>query len=296
MSQTLTTQSTAKASGSTTGKKRRSSQSMRRTNDPNVIERRLSQQVQRSDEAVNQLVDEILCTGEKIVGGIQDALDDLMGYDTEYAQFLLQRDEAERKRVEAQEEARKNETPLQRQQRLMREARMAARKRVRNELYRDDRTPIEKIRDAVKAINYRQACKKLDQYGLLAKPWQGCTLICLFVMMMATNMAVFGKGVDIQSAPSSYTAYCTHCNHKFEIARTQFEEFSFYDVHPQDFELQYHKKLPTYPSCPECNVVHQKLILVSRPDRDDRFLLATNPYFKMPIDQTGMEDLCKKYQ
>lgn len=313
MTQTIATQSGAvrskNRSGSSTNQAAQSSSDSSRSDrkskcrrrrrhrhSAKSIERKLSQKVDRSSESVDMLVDEVLLTGDRIGGGIQEALDDLMGYDTEYAEFLLARDEKERKHQAHQEKLRRQETPLQRQQRLMREARMATRKHVRNELYRDDRTPTEKIRDAVKSVNYRQVCKKLHQHGLLVKPWQGCTLLCLFVLMLTTNIAVFGKGTNIKAAPDSYTAYCTNCNHKYEISRQQFEEYTFYDVHPEDYHLQYHKKHPDYPVCPECKVIHQKLILVSRPDRDERFLLATNQLFKMPIDRKGMEELCNKYQ
>lgn len=259
-------------------------------------ERKLSQKVHRSEADIEKLVDEIICTGEIIAGNIQDAVDDLMGYDTEYAQFLIQRDEEERKRQAEIEKIRRAETPLQRQQRLAREARMSKRRKVQNELYRDDRTPTQKIRDFVKQLSFKKICKKLDKYGLLVQPWQAGTLACLFVLMVATNLSVMGKGTEIQTAPNSYPTYCTNCDHKYDVKRSLFEEYSFYDVHPKDFELQYQKKEPSYPACPQCGVIHQKLILVSRQDRDERFLLATNPYYQMPIDAKGMEDLCNKYQ
>lgn len=297
MTQTITPQANVKVKAPT-GKSRSGSgsRSHSKQRDPQTDERKLDQHINRSQQDIEQLVDEIICTGEQIVGGVQDALDDLMGYDTEYAQFLLHRDAEERKRQEEEEKRLKAETPLQRQQRLAREARMSKRGQVRNELYRDDRTPIQKIRDTIKNFSYRKTCKKLDQYGLLMRPWQVGTLACLMFMMIATNISVFGKGVEIQAAPSSYSAFCTSCDNHYQIPRTQFEEYSFYDVHPKDFQLQYGKKHPQFPACPKCNVVHQKLILISRPDRDERFLLATNPYFQMPIDQKGMEDLCNKYQ
>ncbi|MFG0248302.1 MAG: hypothetical protein ACF8OB_05395 [Phycisphaeraceae bacterium JB051] len=267
----------------------------RKSRDPKSLERKLLQQVERTQADIDSLVDEVICTGERIVGDIKDAVDDLMGYDSEYAQFLLQRDEEERKRLEYIEKLKRKETPLQRQQRKAREARMAKRHNVRNELYRDDRTPIQRLRDAIKSISFKQICKKLEQHGLLMQRWQAATLATLMFMMVATNLTVMGKGGDIQSAPNSYTAYCTNCNHKYSLKRSLFEEYSFYDVHPQDFKLQYHKDQPEYPACPECGVVHQKLILVSRPDRDERFLLATNPLFEMPIDQEGIQKLSEKY-
>ena len=296
MTQTITPQVSVKVSAPGDTKSSAHKKSRRKQRDPKSMERKLTQQVQRSSESVDLLVDEIICTGEQIIGGTQDALDDLMGYDTEYAQFLLERDKEERKRQAAMEKARRAETPLQRQQRLARQARMSKRSHVRNELYRDDRTPAEKIKDVIKAFSFRKVCKKLEKHGLLMRPWQACTLTCLLAMMLTTNLTVMGKGPDVMIAPNSYTAFCTHCDHKYDIKRTLFEEYSFYDVHPKDFELQYHKKQPTYPACPKCGVVHQKLILVSRYDRDDRFLLATNPYYQMPIEMAGIEALCKKYQ
>jgi transposase len=252
-------------------------------------------QVDRTQADLDNLVDEVICTGERIVGDIKDAVDDLMGYDSEYAAFLIQRDEEERKRQEYLEELRSKETPLQRQQRMAREARMAKRNNVRTELYRDDRNPIQRLRDAAKAINFKNVCRKLEQHGMLMHRWQAATLATLMFMMLATNLTVMGKGGEIQSAPNSYTTYCTHCNHKYSVKRSHFEEYSFYDVHPKDFKLQYHKDQPDYPACPECGIVHQKLILVSRPDRDERFLLATNPLYQMPIDQEGVQKLCEKY-
>lgn len=296
MTQTITPQVNVKVNASDAKKSSSRSKSRRKHRDPKTIEKKLEQKVERSSESIDMLVDEVICTGEIIVGNVQEALDDLMGYDTEYAQFLIQRDEEERKRQEEMEKKRREETPLQRQQRLAREARMSKRKMVRNELYRDDRTPVEKLKDMIKAVSFRKICKRLENHGLLMRPWQACTLMSLLVVMVATNLSVMGKGTEIQSAPSSYTAFCTQCNHKYEIARTVFEEYSFYDVHPKDFQLQYNKKQPTYPACPNCGVVHQKLILVSRHDRDERFLLATNPYFVMPIDMAGIEALCSKYQ
>ncbi len=267
----------------------------RKSRDPKSLERKLLQQVERTQADIDSLVDEVICTGERIVGDIKDAVDDLMGYDSEYAQFLLQRDEEERRRQEYLEELKRKETPLQRQQRKAREARMAKRHNVRNELYRDDRTPIQRLRDAIHAINFKKICKKLEQHGLLMQRWQAATLATLMFMMLATNLTVMGNGGEIQSAPNSYTAYCTNCDHKYSLKRSLFEEYSFYDVHPKDFKLQYHKNQPDYPACPECGVVHQKLILVSRQDRDERFLLATNPFFQMPIDQEGMQKLSEKY-
>ncbi|HAI12218.1 MAG TPA: hypothetical protein DCM28_10975 [Phycisphaerales bacterium] len=297
MTQTASPQLSVKANASNDKPhSSKSSKSRREECDPKTLEHSLDQKVERSEEALDLLIDEIICTGEKVVGGVQDALDDLMGYDTEYAQFLLQRDEEERKRQAEIEKIKRSETPLQRQQRLAREARMSKRKQVRNELYRDDRSPIDKLKDAIKSITFRKVCKKLEVYGLLMQPWQACTLVSLFVVMMMTNLSVMGKGMEIQAAPNSYTAFCTHCDNKYEIKRSLFEEYSFYDVHPKDFKLQYKKNQPDYPSCPKCEIVHQKLILVSRQDRDERFLLATNPFYKMPIDQKGFEELCNKYQ
>ncbi|MAX27381.1 MAG: hypothetical protein CMJ19_23030 [Phycisphaeraceae bacterium] len=267
----------------------------RKSRDHKSLERKLLQQVERTQADIDSLVDEVICTGERIVGDIKDAVDDLMGYDSEYAQFLLQRDEEERKRLEYIEELKRKETPLQRQQRKAREARMAKRHNVRNELYRDDRTPIQRLRDAFHSISLKKICKKLEQHGLLMQRWQAATLATLMFMMLATNLTVMGNGGEIQSAPNSYTAYCTNCDHKYSLKRSLFEEYSFYDVHPKDFKLQYHKNQPDYPACPECGVVHQKLILVSRQDRDERFLLATNPFYQMPVDQEGIQKLTEKY-
>ena len=296
MTQTASPQLSVKANASNDKPhSSKSSKSRREECDPKTLEHSLDQKVERSEEALDLLIDEIICTGEKVVGGVQDALDDLMGYDTEYAQFLLQRDEEERKRLEYIEELKRKETPLQRQQRKAREARMAKRHNVRNELYRDDRTPIQRLRDAFHSISLKKICKKLEQHGLLMQRWQAATLATLMFMMLATNLTVMGNGGEIQSAPNSYTAYCTNCDHKYSLKRSLFEEYSFYDVHPKDFKLQYHKNQPDYPACPECGVVHQKLILVSRQDRDERFLLATNPFYQMPVDQEGIQKLTEKY-
>ena len=172
----------------------------RKSRDHKSLERKLLQQVERTQADIDSLVDEVICTGERIVGDIKDAVDDLMGYDSEYAQFLLQRDEEERKRLEYIEELKRKETPLQRQQRKAREARMAKRHNVRNELYRDDRTPIQRLRDAFHSISLKKICKKLEQHGLLMQRWQAATLATLMFMMLATNLTVMGNGGEIQSA------------------------------------------------------------------------------------------------
>lgn len=271
------------------------SKSDRKNEDLEGIEQsKLYQKVERSIEAVEDLVHEIL-EDVPVSGGIDEALDDLMGYDTEYAEFLLQRDEDERKRLDEIEKIKCAETPAQRQQRLMREARMETRRQARNELCRDERNPLEKARDFINDIDYVQIKRELNRRGLLIKPWQVCTLLCMFIVMTGTNISVFGQGIQVLKAPNNYTSYCTNCGHKYDIKRSLFEEYSFYDIHPNDFQLQYHKALPEYPACSECNIVHQKLILVARPDRDERFLLATNATFQMPINQKEVEKLCAKY-
>jgi len=292
MSQTFTTRSTVCTSGS----KRPKSKRPRKIKDPKVIEQKLAQKVARSDNAVEKIVDEVLLTSGNVGGGMSEAFDDMMGYDSEYAKFLLKRDQKKRDRLAAIEKARRAETPAQRQQRRMREERLAARKHIHNELYRDDRTLLEKVRDLVIAIDITKITQVLDRMGLLIKPWQCCTLICMFAIMLTTNIAVFGKTGGIQIAPDSYQTFCTNCSEKYDTPRTQYEEFSFYGIHPENFKLQYNKNQPNYPACPKCNVVHQKLILVARPDRDDRFLLATNSTFKMPINEKEVQKLCDKYQ
>ena len=275
-------------------RKKRSKSRCQSVDFAGIEQNKLYQKVERSIEAVEDLVNEIL-EDVPVSGGIDEALDDLMGYDTEYAQFLLQRDEEERKRLEEIDRIIRRETPAQRQQRLMREARMAARKQARKELLKDERNPLEKMRDFINEIDYAQIKRELNRRGLLIKPWQVCTLVCMFIVMMGTNISVFGQGAQVLAAPNSYTAYCTNCDNKYSIKRSLFEEYSFYDVHPNDFRLQYHKDQPEYPACSKCNIIHQKLILVARPDRDDRFLLATNASYQMPIDQKEVEKLCKKY-
>ncbi|MBL4700989.1 MAG: hypothetical protein JKX85_07010 [Phycisphaeraceae bacterium] len=292
MSPKLILQST----GPTSGSKRPKSKRPRKIKDPKVIEQKLSQKVSRSKNAVEKIADDVLLAGGNVSGGMNEAFDDMMGYDSKYAKFLLERDQKKRDRLAAIEKTRRAETAAQRQQRLMREERMEARKHVQDELYRDDRTPWEKARDIVNAIDMTKIARGLDSMGLLIKPWQCCTLICMFAIMLTTNIAVFGKSADVQVAPNSYPTFCTNCSNKYDTPRTQFEEFSFYGIHPENFKLQYNKNQPDYPACTKCNVVHQKLILVARPDRDDRFLLATNSMFKMPTNEEETQKLCDKYQ
>ncbi len=250
------------------------------------------EQTKRSDESVDLLLDEILLDEAPAAGGMTEAFNDLVGYDTEHAQSLLDADQQAREKLTAIEAELRKENPGQKRRRLARERRHEHRRRLRDELYRDDRTLGQKIHDAIYGFRLDQFRATMHQHGLVFKPWQVMSLTLLFTAMVSANYYAYKAVPSIPDALNEYVTRCVSCSHSYQTTRDHFERFSSYRMHPEQYELQYGNKEPKPPACPKCHIIHNTLALTTDPKCSQLFLIAATASFKFPNDRGDIIQLC----
>lgn len=239
-------------------------------------------------QQVEDLATEILCGDEADANAIRDALEDVVGYDTTKAEALM-RAEAEARALAEQAERQARMSP----QAIRARAQQQRLAWVRAELYRDHRHPV------IKAFCYARAVvpvylaglrQRLHDRGIDIPIWAMLALPTAFLIMMLSRLLV--SAPVIEEAASSYTTRCGMCSDVFDVSREHFEQLSFLKAHPDNFKVAYPNADPPQPvSCRKCNATHASVTLMTCPQTEQRYLLATPADMPIPEDEASIRDL-----
>jgi|GEM_PF-7028543 len=252
----------------------------RTTSDEERMRRRMERR------KLNRIIDEVLNEGVEYMS-LQEALEDVVGYSIDEAQALLEREREKRRRIAELEKMLKAETPEQRARRL----RFEQRKRLRELLYRDDRSKLQKTVDTIRYYRFRHTQIWMEERGVNLQPWHVVAPIFLLSLMVASN-TLFMPEKSAEAAVETFHAVCASCGHQEEVDRALFEKVAVALLSPQKFIEEYpNEHLPTS-SCDNCNIVHTELTMVSCIDSDHRFIVRQGGQDRLPFDPRHVAGMC----
>lgn len=145
---------------------------------------------------------------------------------------------------------------------------------IKQQLFRDDRSGIEKIYSKM-LIAFVLQYSKLKDPTYPVHRWHVAVMAMALIGFIGMRL-FFGVGqAGVQAAPSEFAVTCANCQHESHISLEKFEQVSFYMMHPDSFNQKYPgEPIPEPIVCEDCGKKAVALRLTVNPNNGERSVLA----------------------